>query len=355
MTQSTSDRLQQAITRMPAALVSERARDRLRALPSVAGSEVDLLYFEYRVSSDMADQVDVSVSAAGYAARAALAREVALLAESHFADWAAASRTFERWCRRDTDEASALSAAWLEYDLEPGYEGPHRPSLFFNVGALSRCWDLERTRRGLQQVLTWVLGERRRSLPAALDAVLLALPQNFQLAHLGFMFSRLDEALRFVVAVPMLELDAFLRRLGWPGTLERCRELVALADRGGWVTLAFGVGGRGVTERLGIEASPRADRAGARALLAALVHRNCCTPAKGQALSALLGDADGDYRSELSHAKLVVLPGGAVEAKAYVTLAPKGARMGRLFALKQIQGRAAKATPEARRCPAGGD
>jgi hypothetical protein len=331
---------------MPAPLVTERSRDRLLAFSRAACPNVDLVYVEYRVSSDTADQVDVSVSAAGYAARAALAREVAQLAESQVTPWAVASRTFERWCLRDTDEARALRAACLEYDLAPEQEGPLRPSLFFNAGALSYCWDLDRTRRGLRQALTWVLGERGASLSwDALDTVLLALPQNFQLAHLGFMFSRADETLRFDLAVPRVELDAFLRRLGWPGALDGCRDFIALADRGGWVTLAFGFGASGMTDRLGIEAFPRADQAGAAALLAALVQHQWCTPAKGQALSALLGDGDGGYHAGLSHAKRVVHRGGATETKAYLTLAPPEARMGRLAAIRQIQGRARPTTP----------
>jgi hypothetical protein len=342
--QSASDRLQRAIARMPAPLVTERARDRLLAFSRAACPNVDLVYVEYRVSSDTTDQVDVSVSAAGYAARAALAGEVARLAENHVEPWALARPTFERWCLRETDEARALRAACLEYDLEPGQEGPFRPSLFFNAGALSYCWDLDRTRRGLRQTLTWVLGERGTSSWGPLDGVLLALPQNFQLAHLGFMFSRADEILRFDLAVPMVELDAFLRRLGWPGTLDCCRDFIALADRGGWVTLAFGFGHSGMTDRLGIEVFPRPGEAGAAALLAALVRHRWCTSAKGQALSASLGDGDG-YHSELSHAKLVVHGGGAMETKVYLTLAAQGPRMGRLAALEQIQGRATPATP----------
>jgi hypothetical protein len=343
--QSTSDRLRRAIARMPAPLVTERAQGRLLAFSRAACPNVDLVYVEYRVSSDTADQVDVSVSAAGYAARAALAREVAQLAERQVTPWAVASRTFERWCLRDTDEAKALGAACLEYDLDPGQEGPLKPSLFFNAGALSYSWDLDRTRRGLRQALAWVLGERGASLSEPLDTVLLALPENFQLAHLGFMFARTDETLRFDLAVPTMELDAFLRRLGWPGALDGYREIIALADRGGWVTLAFGICGSKITDRLGIEVFPRADEAGAAALLATLVRHQWCTPAKGQALSALLGDGDGDSHCGLSHAKLVVSRGGATETKAYLTLAPQGARMGRLAAMRQIQGRATPATP----------
>jgi hypothetical protein len=354
MTSSTSVRLERAIARMSAPLVSERARDRLLAFSSVACPNVDLIYVEYRVSSDVADQVDVSVSAAGFPARAALAGQMGHFAARRVEPWAAASRALDRWCRRDTEEGKVLGAACLEYDLDPGQADPLVPSLFFNAGALSDCWDLERTRRSLQQVLTWVLGEPLPASRNALDAVLLALPQNFQLAHLGFMFSRADESLRFDLAVPTVELDAVLRRLGWAGSLKACREFIALADRGGWVTLALGFGASGMTERLGIEVFPRADQANASALLATLVEQRWCTPAKGQALAALLGERDGD-RSELSHAKLVVHRDGATETKAYLTLAPLGARMGRLAALRQIRARTDRATPAGRQCPAGAD
>lgn len=344
---TTADRLRRAVARMPAPLVSEGARARLLALAAAGCPDVDLAYLEHRVSSDVSDQVDVSLSAAGYAARAALASEVERLARERGEHWAPPSRSLARWRSRDTEEARVLGAACLEYDLAPGVEELGEPSLFFNAAGLSYSWDLARTRRGLGQVLLWLAGRRARALADALEVVLLALPPNFHLAHMGFMFSRADEWLRFCVAVPRPEVAAFLRRAGWRGTLAGSEQFLDLAERGGWVTLAFGAGPSGVTERLGIEA-PALGHAGGRAgLLTALVRQGWCTPAKGGAVSALLAGGEVDLRCDLSHAKLVIGVGGALETKLYLTLAAAGATMGRLAPARQIQARARSATSAA--------
>jgi hypothetical protein len=354
VTETTSARLERAVSCMQAPLVTERARDKLLAFSRVACPNVDLVYVEYRVSSEEADQVDVSVSAAAYAARAALTRRVGQLARSDAASWAGAGSTLERWCVRGTDEARLLGAAYLEYDLDANVDTEGRnlgpPSLFVQTLGLSYSWDLERTRCALHRAVTWVTAACAPAYDAPLEAVLLALPQNFVVAHLGFMFSRADEALRFALAIPSPDVDPFLRRLGWAGTLAPCRERLALAEQSGWVTLAFGFGGARLGDRLGIEVRPRG-RANGEALLSTLVRRGWCTPAKGEALSALLRHRHEGYRCQLSHAKFVVSRASGVETKIYVTLEPDGARMGRLAALGQIPARARPATPAAPRCP----
>ena len=347
MSASTSDRLRRALVRMPAPLLGERARDRVLAFSNAVCPDVDLVYVEYRISSDTADQVDVSLSAAGLAARAALADHVRQLAASGAAGWEAAAGCLTHWATRGTDEARTLRAACLEYDLDLEGTPSAEPSLFFNAHELSHAWDRTRTLRGLCRALAWFVGERAHSLSGPLESVLAALPTNFHLAHLGFMIPRPDESLRFCLALPSPELGAFLQRVGWGGSLAGVRDFVALAERSGWVSIALGIGRGGAHPRLGIEAPVQGHPGGAPALIAALLERGSCTVAKAEALGALLAAAPPGDRYELSHAKLVITASGALEAKAYVTLARDEAAMGRLAAIRQIRARAAQAMPAA--------
>lgn len=364
MTFATSDRLRRALTRMPAPLLGERARERLLAFSSAATPDVDLVYVEYRVSSDatgddgagaggaQADQVDVSLSAASHGARAALAAHVRDLALGQVAAgaserWRAAAACLERWATRGTEESQALRAACLEYDLEPAGAPSAEPSLFFNAHELSHAWDRERTLAGLCRAVTWLVGERAPASTAVIERVIGVLPENFHLAHLGFMIPRPDESLRFCLALPRPELDGFLQRVGWGGSLAEARAFVALAERSGWVSIALGFGRDGAHPRLGLEAPVLGHPGGAPSLIAALRERGSCTPAKAEALCALLAAAGPDDRYELSHAKLVLSADGSLETKAYVTLARNEATMGRLSAIRQIRARAAPATPAA--------
>ena len=347
MTSATSDRLRRALARMPAALLGERARDRLLAFSGATCPDVDLVYVEYRVSSDTAGQVDVSLSAAGHDARAALAQRVKQMVVGGAVNWEAAAGSLERWATRGTDEARALRAACLEYDLEPRGAAMPEPSLFFNAHELSHAWDRSRTLAGLCRAVTWFVGERAHAFSGALEAVLAALPDNFHLAHVGFMIPRPDESLRFCLALPGPELGPFLHRVGWGGSAASVRDFMALADRSGWVSIALGVGSAGMHPRLGIEAPVQGHRGGAPALIAALRERGSCTPTKAEALGALLAAAGPEDRYELSHVKLVITPSGGLEAKAYVTLARNEATMGRLSSIRQILARAAPAMPAA--------
>jgi hypothetical protein len=351
VTASTSERLRRALSRMPAPLLGAGARDRLLAFSSAPLPEVDLVYVEYRVSHDATDQVDISLSAAGHPARAALAARVRSLAFEQVAGlsarWGAAAACLERWAMRGTEEAGALRAACLEYDLDPAAVAEPEPSLFFNAHELSHAWDRPRTLAAVCGAVSWLVGERAPPLFGAIARVLDALPGNFHLAHLGFMIPRPDESLRFCLALPRPEIDAFLARVGWGGSLARAGDFVALAERGGWVGIALGVGPDGTHPRLGIEAPVQGHPGGAPGLIAALRDRGSCTPAKAAALGALLAAADADDRYELSHAKLVLSASGSLETKAYVALARNEATMGRLASIRQIRARAAPATPGA--------
>jgi hypothetical protein len=341
---------------MPEPLLGERARARLLAFADEVTPDVDLVYVEYRVSSDTgggkADQVDVSLSAAGHGARAALAAHVRTLwlgpgAAGVSERWQAAAACLERWATRGTEEEGALRAACLEYDLDPAGGPAAEPSLFFNAHELSHAWDRPRTLSGLSRAVTWLVGDRAPALTQTIERVLGVLPENFHVAHLGFMIPRPDESLRFCLALPRPELDAFLQRVGWGGSLAEARDFVRLAERNGWVSIALGFGRGGVHPRLGIEAPVQGHPGGAPALISALLERGSCTATKADALCALLAAAGPDERYELSHAKLVLSADGGLETKAYVTLARNEATMGRLSSIRQIRARAARATPAA--------
>jgi len=352
VTFTTSDRLRRALARMPAPLLGERARDRLLAFSNAGAPDVDLVCVECRVSSDQADQVDVGLSAASHRARSALAAHVRQLALGQAGvaapeRWHAAAACLGRWATRGTDEARALRAVFLEYDLDTAGAPAADPSLFFNAHELSHAWDRPRTLEGLCRAMTWLVGERAPALSEALELVLGVLPENFHLAHLGFMIPRPDESLRFFIALPTPELEGFLRRVGWGGSLAAARDFVGLADRSGWVSVALGFGRNGVHPRVGIEAPVQGHPGGASRLIAALLERGACTPAKAEALRALLAAAGPEERYALSHAKLVCCADGGLEAKAYVTFAPSEVTMGRLSSIRQIRARAAPAMPEA--------
>jgi hypothetical protein len=261
--------------------------------------------------------------------------------------WRAAAACLERWATRGTEEARALRAACLEYDIDPAGGPAAEPSLFFNAHELSHAWDRERTLSGLGRAVTWLAGDRAPVAMQVIERVLGLLPENFHLAHLGFMIPRPDESLRLCLALPRPELDAFLERVGWGGSLAAVQDFVALAERNGWVSVALGFGPGGAHPRLGLEAPAQGHPGGAASLIAVLRERGSCTPAKAEGLRALLGASGPDDRYELSHAKLVLSADGSLETKAYVTLASSEATMGRLSSIRQIRARVAPATPAA--------
>jgi hypothetical protein len=346
---SASVRLERALSHMRPPLLTERARDRLLAFSALACPDGDVVFLEHRVSDDGADQVDVSVGAAAFGARAALTREVSRLAARDRARWGPTERALDRWCRRDSDEAGALGAAYLEYDLAPEGSANPAPSLFLRVVGLSSSHDQDGTRRALQRAITWIAPDGEAWLGESLDAVLRAVPDNFSVAHLGFMFARADETLRLELVLPSLAVGALLARLGWRGTFAGCREPLARAEQAGWLTLALGFAPAGLCDRLGIEFRPRSGES-IEAWLAALVQSRWCTAAKAEALKVLLAERDEEYRAELSHAKFVVGERG-IELKLYVVLSPRHIRFGRLAPLSQILARTRRAMPADRRCP----
>ena len=180
MTASTSERLRRALVRMPAPLLGAGARDRLLAFSSAPLPEVDLVYVEYRVSHDATDQVDISLSAAGHEARAALAARVRRLASEQVAGasarWGAAAACLERWATRGTEEAGALRAACLEYDLAPAGGAAPEPSLFFNAHELSHGWDRPRTLAAVCREFDVPLQAAALQFPMAHPAVVSCIP-----------------------------------------------------------------------------------------------------------------------------------------------------------------------------------
>jgi hypothetical protein len=324
LTRTIAPALEQFLERATAPLLTARVREQLSRRRAELCRDVDLHYLEFRVSTDEADQVDVSASAASALARRALAEHARRRHHRQPGDtWDRPAQMLELWSSPGSELSRSVSAACLEYDVDPECQSIE-PSLFLNVSQLSHSGDRLRSAAELARLLEHVVGSSAAASYQAYAAPLLgAVPENFHLAHLGFMFARAAEAVRFCVALPRASLSRFLRDVGWSGDLGVLEASSGFAERAGWVSLGLGVSSTGVCPRLGVEVPVRARaERGEQQLLEELVQRQLCTPLKSQALQALLAQRDtGLVRFQVSHAKLVLASDGTlVETKLYLTL-----------------------------------
>ncbi|MDB4950793.1 MAG: hypothetical protein JWM27_3442 [Gemmatimonadetes bacterium] len=340
----------QASRHVPETLWAPRQVERMRALaerfPAVSGRTVGavrlgVMGLEMRLAAG-ADQVDLLFIVLAEDRDAILA----LAADEADGAWMRADPHWSRiveLCRRWADPASLLGRhvdlLWFEFDVDGGGAQAAVPVPGIFVGfkpATTRETDGETWRSILGQVVECLAGAPPR--PALADrfaACVAAVPQGAYVHFIGMMLSRGAGAVRLVVAgTGDAQIPGYLAEVGWPGAADGLGETLAAAAGAGVHTgaasLQVDVADR-VLPRIGLEypfdreAQVRG-RFAERRFLDRMVEMGLCDPAKRDALLALPGETterresvglEVGHARQVHHVKLVVDPGGVVEAKAY--------------------------------------
>jgi hypothetical protein len=250
----------------------------------------------------------------------------------------ARARSFvSRWARREPG-LEPVSCLWLELDAALGAGAGREPG---SLAPPLLCARLDRAVDAgwlTGSLLPALCGE---ALPAArrriLDRCLDALPSSARVLYVFSLLGRPGEAVRIeLFGLEPAAMAAYLRRAAVPraaGLVEAAAPLVAGADR---FHLSFDVGAE-VAPRIGVECGferqPRREPRWTE-LLDRLVVRRLADPAKRDAVLAWPGQDSlwsapgrwpaaalglgGHTARGLSHLKLVLRPGRAPEAKAYL-------------------------------------
>ncbi|MEQ8494270.1 MAG: hypothetical protein RLW42_08640 [Gammaproteobacteria bacterium] len=245
--------------------------------------------------------------------------------------------------------AEHLMNTWLEFDVASRADALAHPSLFYGTHAppahVSAADQLAVHRAALALLAPEAVAGARGH---ALDAFFDALPAGSHVFQDGVMWARETGALRLCLRhLSPADLLSLLARCDWPGRLDDAAALLdELAPTAARIDADVDLGTT-LGPKLGLECYTGTDAAaGARldALAALLVDHGACTPAKAAALHAYQGlrlaDADPcDWPRELSefaaargrgmtsallrwvhHVKVVLEPGQAVTAKAYLAI-----------------------------------
>lgn len=368
---------------VPAALVSAEAFDALRVVaqqvpPALAATTFG---FECRLG-DPAAWADLVAYADAGPGRDALAD----LAPDLLADptWRRVRDLARTWRSPGSVLRDGVENLWLEFDLEGRataslQAGAVPPSIF---GGLPP-WDQDRPQPstyrpnvdGYLAAVTAILRALGREVSEETERCLArcfaALQRHEYLFQVGLMLTRAVDTVRLCIRLRTTSRTRdYLTAVGWPGVAgpgagtntpgqDALDDLLALVGPTDHTWLHLDVG-HGVQPTIGLEcyfagnAQPRREPRWA-ALLGVLVERGLCTRAKRDALLAYPGHAgdaagaapwpaelvaaeellEGRRRSTfvrtLHHLKVVLRPGGVLEAKAYLAAnlhwyAPEGTR-----------------------------
>jgi hypothetical protein len=322
----------------PPALVSEAALARLEPIATLLPPAATIAV-ECRLAAG-ADTVDF-IPQFGRSAGAALARS-----DPAGAAWSAVRAFCAHWLAPDWPPGESIHAIWLEFDVIGGDAGPPPPSLFVGFAGAAKT-------AGYGPPIEATVALLRPGLPLepfgrAVDACFAALPAGAELFSLGLMLGRGDAPARLAIGhLPPDRLLDFLEQIGWPGPPalagEWANRLAPLVDDFG---LALDLDGQ-LLPRLGLEcylleANPKKEKRWAE-LLALLVGSGFSAPDRAAGLlgwpgrhfhglapaeiAALRANAPSLpprlvnlLTRRVSHLKIVLEPGRAPEAKAYLEL-----------------------------------
>jgi hypothetical protein len=266
--------------------------------------------------------------------------------------WQRVLRFTERWGDPASSSGAAIDNAWLEFDIAPGAPGPPVPSVFHGYSrstiepATRSAQQLAATREALE-LLTGQppKPEIWRMVTACFDA----LPPDGAIFQVGAMTARSTDAIRLCVELPDPDtILPYLRALNWPGEHSRLDALLSdLTALGATIRLNLDVT-ESVHLRLGLEcylesdSQPQRDRWAP--LLRYVVREGIAQETKCTSLLAYPGHVDSHIDGELwppglraatdllgtaatsmfvrriHHIKLVLGPGRAIEAKAYLAV-----------------------------------
>lgn len=286
--------------------VLERLRLALSQLPLVSGGG-----FEVRLASGPTKPVDLALHTTAAAGGMALLAREQVTRDAPASDEAAAAwqrlRAFAELHQAPGSLLrEAVPAAWLEFDLDADAALPP-PNFFIRLddhfgsppiqGPMALARQL--ASRNLLQQAAQHLGVEPQA--GALEALALCLrhrPGAASVKFLGVMLARPGRTFRLALGdVPLSELTAYLRDIGWPGDHRSLVPLLYFMEQHvDSVALQLDIADGGVQARLGLELSfnrARQPHAQSEAqwdrLLEALKALALCDPAKAQAVRAWPG------------------------------------------------------------------
>ncbi|WP_438030144.1 hypothetical protein [Sorangium sp. So ce233] len=241
------------------------------------------------------------------------------------------------WGAPTSAMADAISAVWLEFDLDGVRRPVPRVGLCVdpNLGHGSHAPSREPT-EAAEQALALLRGGLSASARSALRRAIEALPPGGRAVHVGVAVASPEEWLRCVPALPREDIPGYFERLGWrlpPSAREALDELCIPRD--GRAKIDVDIVDGELLPKLGVfsELWPHgaAVRGAAGALLDRLVDRGLCTIEKQEALCRWPGRSTARIEGvswpialdRMVDLKIVLWPDGRHEAKAYLALAPR--------------------------------
>lgn len=331
---SLASSLEKVDRELPVALVPAAARARLYGTATHFPAPLARwIYLECRLDAD-AGRTDLIVGLER-AGRAILAGEDPATPLRATADpfW----RRLRDLCRAErARRASNITFLWLEFDLDSGAPArPPTPGVFLDL-ADAVCAHPARAARVMDAALRVLGHPARHPLRLVRDRCLERLPRAATVPTFGLFPARDPDGLRICFAgVPLDTLPDHLADIGWPASTRRLRRTLAALDPTGSPPHARLIHldlGPELHSGLGIEfafdrTAQLRGRIPERAFLDRLVRLGLCSAAKRDALLAWPGATVTTFDHELwpsilirrlHHIKLVIHPGGRLEAKAYL-------------------------------------
>jgi hypothetical protein len=319
MASSLEETLRPLAPSMPAELISPASLAQIGAIARVLPNALTSFFgFECRLGDPVA-RADFLLSAAPDPGGSILAGTSAMarLPESlhRHPVWAQIGAFCARWTVPGTPLYDRVENVWLEFDVEGTPPTVPVPSVFFGAaGGIRRHQHLGSIAPSEEIPYGWVTRDalsllRARAVPALVERELFAcfdaLPSHAQVFQVGVMLARRSDAVRLCIShLSPEQLEAYLRRIRWPGPVDRLRSLLAFL--GEWVdTFVLDIDvGEAVHPKIGLECYMAGYKQPAheprwRALLDALVERGLCVPAKRTALLAWPGFERDDGAPDL--------------------------------------------------------
>jgi hypothetical protein len=205
----------------------ERCRTVAASLPRAMSS----YYLECRLDAD--DQVDFLTLTKHPRASRLFAESLGEAARS--SPWRETLALFEDWCDGAPD-LSEVPFFWLEYDIDRRFrpDAPlASPGFCLEAEYLTRFTrsplvEPQRMRRIATAALSRLLDpERARRSQGMLERCIDALPRGGSLIHLSAMLAREPSKLKLYLAIPRSKMFDYLGHIGWRGSAEAVRELLA--------------------------------------------------------------------------------------------------------------------------------
>lgn len=273
---------------LPAGLVGDAGRRRLRRVPGDLPAIFTIGTFECRLDDD--ERVDFQACAPRGAAPHAAIR--AWLARRDGHDWPSRGhRSTAALLREWIDPASLLGAAvaavWVEIDIDDADEAPFPfPFLTLTPPWARAAPRAPRQTAALVEAGLAVLTHRALDpeVGAAVRACLRALPSRASLLHLAMRPMPGGDVVRLIAAMPWELVPDLLARLDWPEPVARVRRFLARYCQDTLINSIQLDVGRGVAPRVGLELyfpTPPEDPRWRR-LFDLLVGDGACSPRRRQ-------------------------------------------------------------------------